>query len=53
MLTRYVIKVQYKLWNTCVAAAAATHVFHNFYCTFITYLVSIWDPTMRFYKKSM
>jgi hypothetical protein len=28
-----------------------THVFYNFYCTFITHLVSIWDPTMRFYKK--
>jgi len=30
-----------------------TYIFHNSYCTFIIHFVSIWDPTMRFYKKSM
>jgi len=30
-----------------------THVLYNFYYTFITRLVSIWDPTMRFYKKKI
>jgi len=30
-----------------------THIFYNSCSTFITHPVSIWDPTMRFYKKSM